>query len=152
MTSPYPGMRPVEPMQPMQPMVHSQQSAGARLLRVVVVVLVLRAWLLNVLNPMLIPGFDPATSAALDYSIIPWLVTLVLLITGPQPRWATKWAWFWLIGLSPMVAVFLLVEPVPVWQTEPLTGRPWRLTGGRAFVLTLVVGLVYVAVAQALRS
>ena len=24
-----------------------------------------------------------------------WVAAVLLLATGPQPRWATRWAWFW---------------------------------------------------------
>ncbi len=125
---------------------HHQQGAGARLLRVVVVALIMGGWLLNALHGTLLPGFDRATLARIDWTFLPWLVTVVLLDVGPQPRWATKWAWFWMMGAGPMAVVFLMIEPVPVWQSEALAARPWRLTGGRAFLLTLAAGLVYLAV------
>ena len=58
-------------------------------------------------------------------------VTLLLLIFGPQPRLATKWAWFWLsIAVPPLWLAFVLFEPVPLWIKHPLPPAPSRLTGG----------------------
>lgn len=74
---------------------------------------------------------DPAGIAALS--------ALLLLIGGPQPRLATKWAWFWLMfHVPPALLLFVVLEPVPVWQRTPQLPRPKRLTGGRAFLLGLV--------------
>ncbi|MFH5821368.1 hypothetical protein [Georgenia sp. AZ-5] len=75
------------------------------------------------------------------------LLSLGLLIGGPQPRLATKWAWFWLAVSTPLWTVFLLLEPVPVWSRSPAPVRERRLTGGWAFVLSLtavplVLGMV----------
>ena len=68
-------------------------------------------------------------------------VTLLLLIFGPQPRLATKWAWFWLsIAVPPLWLAFVLFEPVPLWIKHPLPPAPSRLTGGWAFLLSLVGG------------
>ncbi len=68
-------------------------------------------------------------------------VTLLLLVFGPQPRWATKWAWFWLaIAVQPLWLVFVLFEPVPLWIKQPLAPAASRLTGGWAFLLALLIG------------
>lgn len=67
------------------------------------------------------------------------LAALIFLIAGPQPRWATKWAWFWLTcAMTPLWVVFLVIEPVPLWVKEPQPQRSSRLTGGWAFLLSLV--------------
>jgi len=68
------------------------------------------------------------------------LVALGLLIAGRQPRLATKWAWFWLAtAMTPLWLAFVVLEPVPMWsdQPQPLVRR--RLTGGWAFLLSLVL-------------
>ena len=66
------------------------------------------------------------------------LGTLLVLVVGPQPRLATRWAWFWLMYLAPPAAlVFLVLEPVPLWRREANAGRK-RLTGGWALLLALV--------------
>ncbi len=41
-----------------------------------------------------------------------------------------------------MSVVFLLAEPVPVWQAGPAYARPQRLTGGWASLLALVGGML----------
>ncbi|KAE8764479.1 hypothetical protein [Georgenia thermotolerans] len=63
---------------------------------------------------------------------------LCLLIAGPQPHLATKWAWFWLAGATPLWIAFLLLEPVPAWSRAAPAPRR-RLTGGWAFVLSLTL-------------
>lgn len=70
------------------------------------------------------------------------VATLFVLINGPEPRWATRWAWFWLI-MSPALVVtlplFLIGSgPQRPWDTptEPI-GR--RLTGGWAFLIAALV-------------
>ena len=69
------------------------------------------------------------------------LVTLLLLIFGPQPRWATKWAWFWLAAaVPPLWLVFVLFEPVPLWIKYPIPPASYRLTGGWAFLISLFAG------------
>ena len=67
------------------------------------------------------------------------LASLFLLVNGPRPWRATRWAWFWLLGLAPPVGIlaFLLlsapIRPLP----RP---RPGALpfTGGWAFILTVL--------------
>lgn len=67
------------------------------------------------------------------------LVCLGLLIFGPQPRWATKWAWFWLtLAVGPLWLVFVLFEPVPLWIKQPLPVVK-RFTGGWSFLLSIFV-------------
>jgi len=72
------------------------------------------------------------------------LGAMLVLITGPQPRLATKWAWFWLAwAVPPLWAVFLLLEPVPVWRRTSVPARPQRYTGGWAFLLALLLGSLW---------
>lgn len=67
------------------------------------------------------------------------IVALLLLVGGPQPRLATKWAWFWLIvHVPPAALLFVVLEPLPLWQRRPVPARHGRLTGGKAFLLGLV--------------
>jgi hypothetical protein len=67
------------------------------------------------------------------------LTSFGLLISGPQPWRATRWAWFWLI-LTPLgVPAFLLLSGrTPLLPDPRPTAR--RLTGGWAFLLSLVLG------------
>lgn len=69
-----------------------------------------------------------------------WVVAVLLLATGPEPRWATRWAWFWAF-ITPLGVVAL---PLFALGSVPLPGRPaprppgHRLTGGWAFLLVNV--------------
>ena len=119
-----------------------------RVLRIVLVGLLLNGWFRDAVVG--VAGATTASGLTVDWrgSGLASLVTLGLLIFGPQPRWATKWAWFWLLGIGPMSAVFLLLEPVPVWQNGPAYARPSRLTGGWAFLLALFSGILLSALAS----
>ncbi|MFK5584911.1 hypothetical protein [Serinicoccus sp. LYQ131] len=65
------------------------------------------------------------------------LAALVMLITGQEPRLATRWAWFWLfVGTGFLATVVYLVLGV----RRPGQGPPEsRLTGGWAFLVMLVI-------------
>ncbi|PFG40973.1 hypothetical protein ATJ97_3518 [Georgenia soli] len=66
------------------------------------------------------------------------LAALLWLIGGPQPRLATKWAWFWIACNAPLLwLAFVVLEPVPLWNNRPLPQPPRRLTGGWAFLLSV---------------
>ncbi len=66
------------------------------------------------------------------------LVQLFVIISGPQPWRATRWAWFWLSGsLVGVLAMALLSGPFP---GVPAPRRPERrLTGGWAFLLGVLL-------------
>ena len=70
------------------------------------------------------------------------VAVLVDVIAGPQPLRATRWAWFWL-WIAPMGApLFLLLSrPASFLPTPPPGAR--RLTGGYAFLLVLVLSLIF---------
>jgi hypothetical protein len=128
-----------------------------RVTRVVLTAMLLVGWFWDAVASLVGASAATGTAAATGLSVqwsngsgLASLATLILLILGPQPRWATKWAWFWLLGTGPMSAVFLLVEPVPVWQSEPAFARPSRLTGGWAFLIALVGGFALSALASIL--
>ena len=65
---------------------------------------------------------------------------LLLLIAGPQPRRATRWAWFWLMSAAPPAGflAFLLLSGRLSPRPQASLGR--RLTGGWAFLLAMVIG------------
>ena len=73
-----------------------------------------------------------------------WMVLPFVLLAGfflvvgggPEPRWATRWAWVWL-SLTP-VMVFVVSLYVLV-GARPDPSRARRLTGGWAFLITLFV-------------
>ena len=69
-----------------------------------------------------------------------WLAVVALILHGPEPLWATRWAWFWLVSTSASVGVplFLLMSGPPPGVPQPAhPGR--RLTGGWAFLVSGVL-------------
>ncbi|MPV39139.1 hypothetical protein [Georgenia subflava] len=68
------------------------------------------------------------------------LAVLLLLVLGPQPRLATKWAWFWLaMTAAPLWLVFVLLEPTPLGARRPAPLPARRLTGGWAFLISITL-------------
>lgn len=65
--------------------------------------------------------------------------TLMVLVSGPEPWRATRWAWFWLIttGIGPPLFL-ILAGPTPPLRSPRETHR--RLTGGWAFLIVLFFG------------
>ena len=76
-----------------------------------------------------------------------FLLGLVVLIAGRQPWRATRWAWLWFAFLPGGPLAFLLLSgPTP---GLPSANDQRRLTGGKAFLLTVTLGwLVTVGVSQ----
>lgn len=67
------------------------------------------------------------------------LAVLALLVAGPRPWRATRWAWFWLMALPPGVFAFLLLGG-PTRGLPAPSDDSRRLTGGWAFLLAIVLG------------
>lgn len=68
------------------------------------------------------------------------LATLFMLMGGPQPWRATRWAWFWIILASPLFgAVAYAVLGGPLAAVRP-RDRARRLTGGWAFLIAMFLG------------
>lgn len=72
-----------------------------------------------------------------------WL-TLLLMLSRRDHRYANRWAWFWLfvIGQAPGLLLYPLLEPWPLWR------RPWRpgsprvpIRGGAGFGWSLLLAL-----------
>ena len=71
---------------------------------------------------------------------VAWAVTTFFtLLSGPEPRWATRWAWFWLFWGSGGLAMvlYVLVGLPRTGQPREPAGR--RLTGGWALLLSLLL-------------
>lgn len=101
-------------------------------------------------SPGLVVAFseppEPSAGAILGRWELPdsWMALPFVLLAGfflvlgrgPEPRWATRWAWVWL-SLTP---VMVLVVPLYVlFGARPHPSGARRLTGGWAFLITLIV-------------
>lgn len=60
---------------------------------------------------------------------------LAVLTQGPEPRLATRWAWFWL-AFSP--AVLVVAPTYLILGAQGTTPGAQRLTGGRAFLTSIL--------------
>ena len=84
----------------------------------------------------------PTPSALVAVAGLGHVAWVIFLVAGPQPRRATKWAWFWLGGLPPLALAFLALEPSPLWARRPPPWRADRLTGGLAFLIAVIGSVV----------
>ncbi|HXH81114.1 PLD nuclease N-terminal domain-containing protein [Nocardioides sp.] len=75
------------------------------------------------------------------------LLGTLMMIAGPRPWRATRWAWAWLVLLVPLLGIpayFLFGGPTGLFR--PKDPRRVGLTGGAAFGLALLVGVALSAV------
>lgn len=61
------------------------------------------------------------------------LAIVSLLISGREPRFATRWAWFWLLCMGPLTPIVSILFLLQGMTARPEDGR--RLTGGWAFLI-----------------
>lgn len=81
----------------------------------------------------------PAWTALVTFGI--WAGVLMLIVGGPPPWRATRWAWFWLLALAaPVGVVAFLLLGGPCGLLPPAPGRRPGLRGGLAFLLALLIG------------
>jgi hypothetical protein len=81
------------------------------------------------------------------------MATLGLLIEGPEPWRATRWAWFWAFGIPAPIGVlaYLVLGGPTGLSRQPRPGAD-RLTGGWSYLLCAVVSAILSAtVAAAVR-
>ncbi|MCZ2818374.1 hypothetical protein [Modestobacter sp. VKM Ac-2984] len=71
--------------------------------------------------------------------LVTWLAGMFLLVGGPVPERATRWAWFWLTWTPLGTPAFLLLSGPFPGVPAPRPGAR-RLTGGWAFLLSCVLG------------
>lgn len=71
-----------------------------------------------------------------------WVLTVIItLVSGPEPRHATRWAWFWLMcGTGTLALVLYPLLGLPR-SDEPLQQAKRRLTGGWAILIALLLPL-----------
>lgn len=71
-----------------------------------------------------------------------WGATVLLMVFGPEPWWATRWGWTWLL-FGPVaiagVPLYLLVSGPPP-GVEQAAHAGWRIPGRSTFLLVLVFG------------
>lgn len=91
----------------------------------------------NEIGPWRVPQW---TSAA---SVVLYLGVLCLLVGGPKPWRATRWAWFWLLGSVPFVGALAFLLLGGSTSVLPPARPERRLTGGWAFLLTVVVASIF---------
>lgn len=87
--------------------------------------------------PELLPTSSPTWLVVLALGTM--LTLLLLLVGGPEPRVATRWAWFWLGAYAwPLALVYLVVEPTCLWDRRTLAPQR-RFTGGWSLLLSALV-------------
>jgi hypothetical protein len=71
-------------------------------------------------------------------ALVAWLGTFLLVIGGPEPWRATRWAWGWFVLMAgPLGSLGYLLLGGPLSLVRPKDVRQ-RLTGGWAFLIALV--------------
>jgi hypothetical protein len=124
---------------------------------------------LNLIAAELQPEVWRASPPANDWNI-GWISAAVFLacaaifislVAGPQPRRATRWAWFWLLGLPYGLGFVALLafeapwskracaqpEPLPHDRQRNLPEGDRRLTGVAAFLIARVVAPLVLSLA-----
>ena len=75
-------------------------------------------------------------------SVVVTLWTLLLLVTGDPPWRATRWAWFWLMGMVPPLGIVLFLLLSGRTGRWPPRRPGEKLTGGWAFLIAFAVNSV----------
>jgi drug/metabolite transporter (DMT)-like permease len=70
-------------------------------------------------------------------------MTLKVLVSGPKPRRANGWAWFWMMLFSPLGIALYLVFGGPLGRREPPRNRNEYMTGGWGFLAALILGALW---------
>ncbi len=65
------------------------------------------------------------------------LLSFMLVVSGPQPRRANRWAWAWLVLASPLGIAAYLVLGGPTGLTKAPDPAKRRMRGGMGFLLSL---------------
>ncbi|MEV4526229.1 hypothetical protein [Streptosporangium sp. NPDC049304] len=79
--------------------------------------------------------WEPFAPVAVAAEILAWL----LMLARPNPRYASRWAWFWMF-LTGGSLLYVLLEPRPLWRA-PYEALPAsaRIDGTRGFVIAVAL-------------
>lgn len=129
------------PPAPPEPRLVAPSTAPHLAMRLVLLVAVLASAAYGLLRPASAgaPGSDDAPEVLIALAVLVALTATI--IASPEPRFATRWAWFWLAAyVWPAAVAYLLLEPTAAWRREPVRAPGRRLTGGWAFLIGVLVG------------
>ncbi|WP_436758020.1 hypothetical protein [Streptosporangium sp. V21-05] len=86
--------------------------------------------------------WEPFGPVAVAAELLAWL----LMLSRPNPRYASRWAWFWMF-LTGGSLLYVLLEPRPLWR-DPYEAlpAPAKLDGTRGFAIAvaLLLGMAMV--------
>ncbi|GAA2844361.1 hypothetical protein GCM10010517_00500 [Streptosporangium fragile] len=86
-------------------------------------------------SPAYARWWEPFAPVAMAAEVLAWL----LMLTRPNPRYGTRWAWFWMF-LTGGSLVYVLLEPHPLWRGPyEVLPAPARLDGTRGFTIAVAV-------------
>lgn len=79
--------------------------------------------------------WEPFGPVAVAAEILAWL----LMLARPNPRYASRWAWFWMF-LTGGSLLYVLLEPRPLWR-DPYEAlpAPAKLDGTRGFAIAVAL-------------
>jgi hypothetical protein len=86
-------------------------------------------------SPAYARWWEPFGPVAVAAEVLAWL----LMLTRSNPRYASRWAWFW-IFLTGGSLIYVLLEPYPLWRGpyEVLPARA-KLDGTRGFAIAVAL-------------
>ncbi|WP_336791472.1 hypothetical protein [Gordonia malaquae] len=106
--------------------------------------------------PKLISWPSRAPGWVVSVLALVWLVTFLAMVSS-TPRWANRWAWFWMFFVGQIgVLIYLLVEPEPLWRRAAGPGEvemspveddlpelvpDSRIRGGMGFIFAGAMGI-----------
>ncbi|MGW0586519.1 hypothetical protein [Streptosporangium sp. NPDC002607] len=79
--------------------------------------------------------WEPFGPVAVAAEVLAWL----LMLTRPNPRYASRWAWFWMF-LTGGSLLYVLLEPHPLWRGPyEVLPAPARIDGTRGFAIAVAL-------------
>ncbi|RCG28953.1 hypothetical protein DQ384_21555 [Sphaerisporangium album] len=78
-----------------------------------------------------------------------WVVAFVVMLLGPPPRLANRWAWFWMFTVGQIGAIlYFVLEPRPLWRglgEVPVPEK--RVEGGSGCLISIGLSVISVVLA-----